>query len=254
MAAKLHPTATIDPRAELADDVVAGPYAVVEAGAVLMEGCVLHAHAVVRGPTSLGRGCVVHPFAVVGGEPQAKRHAVGAVARAEVGEGNVFREHVTVHGGTEGRVTRIGAGNLFMVGTHVAHDVAVGSGCVFANGTQLAGHAAVEDGVTFGGLSGVTQFVRVGQGAFVAAMTACERDVPPFVVVQGNRARVRGVNVVGLRRRGVPEESIRALSRAVRKLWLSQLTRAEALCELEPDPDPFVRRLLEAVKRPPAAH
>jgi UDP-N-acetylglucosamine acyltransferase len=228
--------------------VVVGPYAVVEAGAVLMDGCVLHAHAMVRGPASLGRGCVVHPFAVVGGEPQAKRHAAGP-ARVEAGEGNVFREHVTVHGGTEGRVTRIGTGNLFMVGTHVAHDVVVGSGCVFANSTQLAGHAAVEDGVTFGGLSGVTQFVRVGEGAFVASMTACERDVPPFVVVQGNRARVRGVNSVGLRRRGVPEASIRALSRAVHKLWLSALTRAEAVRALETESDPYVQRLLESLTR-----
>ena len=251
---RLHPSAVIDPRAEVAGDVVVGPFAVVEAGVTLMDGCVLHPHSVVRGPTSLGPGCVVHPFAVVGGEPQAKRHVGGAVARLEAGERNVFREHVTVHGGTEGRITRIAAGNLFMVGTHVAHDVTVGSGCVFANGTQLAGHAVVEDGVTFGGLSGVTQFVRVGEGAFVAAMTACERDVPPFVVVQGNRARVRGVNVVGLRRRGVPEASLRALSKAVRKLWLSQLTRAEALRALGAETDPFVRRLLEAVTRPRAVH
>jgi UDP-N-acetylglucosamine acyltransferase len=249
---RLHPSAVVDPRAELAGDVTVGPYAVVEAGAVLMDGCVLHAHAMVRGMTSLGRGCVVHPFAVVGGEPQAKRHTGGAGTRVEAGEGNVFREHVTVHGGTEGRTTRIGDNNLFMVGTHVAHDVVLGSGCVFANGTQLAGHATVADGVTFGGLSGVTQFVRVGEGAFVAAMTACERDVPPFVVVQGNRARVRGVNVVGLRRRGVPEESLRALSRAVRKLWLSRLTRAEALAQLEGEGDVYVRALVAALAVTPA--
>lgn len=246
---KLHPTAVVDPRAELAGDVVVGPFAVVEAGVVLAEGCVLHAHAVVRGPTLLGPRCVVHPFAVVGGEPQAKRHP-GGPARLEAREGNVFREHVTVHGGTEGRVTRIGRGNLFMVGSHVAHDVSVGSACVVANGTQLAGHVAIEDGVTFGGLSGVAQFVRVGEGSFVAAMTAVERDVPPFVVVEGNRARVRGVNVVGLRRRGVPEESLRALSKAVRKLWIAGATRAEALKALEGETDPYVRRLVEAVKRP----
>jgi UDP-N-acetylglucosamine acyltransferase len=245
--AKVHPSAIVDPRAELAADVVVGPYAVVEAGVVLAEGCVLHAHAVVRGPTVLGPHNVVHPFAVVGGEPQAKRHT-GGPARVEAGEGNVFREHVTVHGGTEGRTTRIGAGNLFMVGAHLAHDVVVGSGCVLANGVQLAGHAVLEDHVTFGGLSGVTQYVRVGESAFVAAMTACERDVPPFVVVQGNRARVRGANVVGLRRRGVPEESVKALAHAVRKLWLSNGTRAEALAELAGEADPYVSRLLGAVK------
>ncbi|HZU85302.1 MAG TPA: hypothetical protein VE987_20365, partial [Polyangiaceae bacterium] len=160
---------------------------------------------------------------------------------------NVFREHVTVHGGTAGRETRIGSGNLFMVGSHVAHDVTVGSSCVLANGAQLAGHAVVEDWVTFGGVSGVIQHVRVGESAFVAATTTCERAVPPFVVVEGHRARVRALNVVGLRRRGVPEESIRALRRAVRAVWFSATTRADALRRLEGDRDPYVRRLFAAL-------
>src|SRR5207253_2065723 len=115
---------------------------------------------------------------------------------------------------------------------HVAHDAVVGSHCVFANAVQLAGHAVIEDWVTFGGLSGVTQRVRIGESAFVAGLSACERDVPPYVVAHGNRARVRGVNVVGLRRRGVGEASIAALERAVRKLWISGMTRAEALAAL----------------------
>ena len=140
-----------------------------------------------------------------------------------------------------------------MVGSHVGHDVTIGEGCVLANGVQLAGHVTVEDGVTFGGLSGVAQFVRIGEGAFVAAMTAVERDVPPFVVVQGNRARVRGVNVVGLRRRGVPEESIRALQRAVRRLWLTRTTRAEALRLLDGDADIYVRRLLDTLRAAPGS-
>jgi UDP-N-acetylglucosamine acyltransferase len=241
--AKIHATAIVDPRAELADDVVVGPYAVVDGDVVIAKGSVLHPHAVVRGPAAIGRDNVVHPFAVVGGDPQATRRAAHP-ARLEVGDGNVFREHTTVHGGTEGRATRIGSGNLFMVGSHVAHDVVVGSSCVFANAVQLAGHALIEDWVTFGGLSGVTQRVRVGESAFVAGLSACERDVPPFVVAQGNRARVRGVNVVGLRRRGVDEATIAALERAVRKLWMSQLTRAEALAALEAEPDAHVRRLV----------
>ena len=239
----VHETAIVDHLAELADDVAVGPYAIVEAGVVLRQGCVLHAHAVVRGPSMLGARTVVHPFAVVGGEPQAKRRALGP-SRIEVGEDNVFREHSTVHGGAEGRPTRIGDHNLFMVGSHVAHDVEIGSHCVFANAVQLAGHAVVEDWVTFGGLSGVTQHVRVGEGAFVAATAACERDVPPFVVMQGDRARVRGLNVVGLRRRGIPDASISALGRAVRALWLSRAMIADAMRALETEDDPYVRRLL----------
>jgi UDP-N-acetylglucosamine acyltransferase len=244
-----HPTAIVDRRAEVARDVVVGPYAVIEAGAIVGPGCVLHAHAMVRGAAILGANNVVHPFAVLGGEAQAKRPA-GAPGRVEIGEGNVFREHATVHGGTEGRTTRVGSRNLFMVGSHAAHDVRIGSDCVFANGTQLAGHAVIGDWVTFGGLSGVAQHVRVGESAFVAAAAACERDVPPFVTVQGDRARVRGLNVVGLRRRGIPEASVAALRQAVRKLWASKIPRAEALRTLAATEDPYVRALLSALSLP----
>jgi UDP-N-acetylglucosamine acyltransferase len=248
--ASIHATAIVDRRSELAGDVVIGPYAIVEARVVLGPGCVLHPHAIVRGPAVLGARNVVHPFAVVGGEPQAKQRAEGP-APLEVGDDNVFREHATVHGGTDGRATRIGAHNLFMVASHVAHDVVVGSRCVLANAVQLAGHAVVEDWVTFGGLSGVTQRVRVGESAFVAGAAVCERDVPPFVVVQGDRARVRGLNVVGLRRRGVPAGSIAALERAVRRVWLSGLTRREALRSLEGEDEPHVRRLLSCLTEAP---
>jgi UDP-N-acetylglucosamine acyltransferase len=247
----VHPTAVIDRRAEVARDLVAGPYAIVEAGAIIGPGCVLHAHAMVRGAAILGAGNVVHPFAVLGAEGQAKRHA-GPPGRLEVGEGNVFREHATLHGGTDGRSTRVGSRNLFMVGAHAAHDVSIGSDCVFANGTQLAGHAVIGDWVTFGGLSGVAQHVRVGESAFVAAAAACERDVPPFVVVQGDRAKVRGLNVVGLRRRGVPEASVAALRSAVRRLWMSRVSRTEALASLTESADPYVRALLDALTRDPA--
>jgi UDP-N-acetylglucosamine acyltransferase len=246
--ARVHETAIVDRRCELAADVVVGPYAILEAGVVLGEGCVVHAHGVVRGLATLGSRNVVHPFAVVGGEPQAKRHAEGP-ARIEVGVHNVFREHVTVHGGTDGRATTVGDHNLFMVGSHVAHDVVVGSHCVFANAVQLAGHAVVEDWVTFGGISGVAQHVHVGESAFVAAASACERDVPPFVVVQGDRARVRGVNVVGLRRRGIAEYHVAALRRAVHALWLSRAgrTQAETKVALAAEDDPYVRRLLQSL-------
>jgi UDP-N-acetylglucosamine acyltransferase len=245
--ARVHATAIVDARAEVADDVVIGPYAVVEAGVILASGCILHPHAVVRGPTSLGPHNTIHPFAVIGGEPQAKRHS-GGPSPLLVGEGNVFREHVTVHGGTEGRSTQIGSQNLFMVGVHVAHDVHISSHSVFANSAQLAGHAVIDDWVTFGGLSGVAQHVRVGESAFVAAAAACERAVPPFVVVQGDRARIRGVNAVGLRRRAVPEGSIRALRRAVRALCLSRTPQSETIAALEAMKDPYVAKLVAALK------
>jgi UDP-N-acetylglucosamine acyltransferase len=245
MGSRVHPTAVVDPRAELADDVEVGPYAVVGAGAQIGAGSSVSSHAVVLGPATLGAGNVVHSFAVIGGAPQHKRAFSPSESRLVVGDRNTFREHVTVHRGTEGRPTRIGSDNLFMVGAHVAHDASVGSFCTFANAVQLAGHATVEDHATFGGLSGVAQFVTVGQSAFVAAGAMCERRVPPFVIVQGDRARVRALNVVGLRRRGVPEASIAKLHAAFRTLFGGGAPRVAGLREVPRD-DPFVTALLDA--------
>jgi UDP-N-acetylglucosamine acyltransferase len=246
MAARIHETAIVDRHAELDVDVDVGPYAIVEGGARIARGVKLAAHAVVRGPTEIGEACEIHPFAVVGGPPQAKKHE-GGPSRTRLGARNVVREHVTIHGGTEGRTTSVGDRNLFMVGSHVAHAVVVGSDCVLANGVQLAGHVAVGDWATFGGLCAVGQFATIGESAFVAGGAMCERDVPPFVIVQGDRARVRALNVVGLRRRGVPEASVRALKLAFRALFASGQLRADALTALDAS-DPFVARLVDALR------
>jgi UDP-N-acetylglucosamine acyltransferase len=247
MAARIHETAIVDRHAELDADVEVGPYAIVEAGARIARGTRLAAHSVVRGPTEIGEGCELHPFAVVGGPPQAKKHE-GGPSRTRLGARNVVREHVTIHGGTEGRTTMVGDRNLFMVGAHVAHDVVVGNDCVLANGVQLAGHVTVGDWATFGGLSAVGQFASIGESAFVAGGAMCERDVPPFVIVQGDRARVRALNVVGLRRRGVPDSSIRALKLAFRALFAPGQPRIGALAALDVT-DPLVARLAEALRR-----
>ena len=217
--ARIHPTAVIDPRAELAGDVEVGPYCIVGPGVRIDAGTRLLGHVVVSGRSVIGKGNVFHPFAVIGGEPQIRKlDARGAAAdlghALTIGAENVFREHVTVNVSSGETPTSIGAKNLFMAGAHVAHDVTVGSHCVVANGVQLAGHVVVEDWVTFGGLSGVAQRLRIGQSAFVAAGAMCERDVPPFVIVQGDRARVRALNIVGLERRGIAGESIARLKRA----------------------------------------
>ena len=252
---RIHPSAVVDPRAELAAEVEIGPYCVVGAGVVVGEGTRLVAHVVLEGPCVIGARNVIHPFAVIGGAAQHKRATeAGAASSAVVGDDNVIREHVTIHRGTghrgpdtrAGGVTRVGSSNLLMVGCHVAHDVAVGSHVTIANGVQLAGHAVVEDHATFGGLSGLAQFVRVGESAFVAAGAMCERDVPPFVIVQGDRARVRALNKIGLCRRGVPEVSIAALERAYRALFHGGRPLVEAARDLPRD-DPFVARLVEAL-------
>jgi len=238
-----HPTAVIDPGAEIGEDVEIGPFAVVGAGVRVGAGCRIHAHVVLEGPLTLGARNVVHPFAVLGGAPQHKKP--GGVTRAVVGDDNTFREHVTVHRGTR-EPTCIGSGNLLMAQVHVAHDVRVGSRCTIANGVQLAGHVVVEDHATFGGLAGVAQFVRVGEGAFVAAGAMVERDVPPFCIVQGDRARVRAVNRVGLERQGVPAESVGEIERIFRAVFASKRPRAEVLRELS-TMDPFAQKLLRAL-------
>jgi UDP-N-acetylglucosamine acyltransferase len=238
---RVHPTAVVDPEARLGDGVVIGPYAVVGGGVVLGDGCELHAHAVVLGPSTLGARNVIHSFAVVGGPPQQKTRGVTGKTTLVMGAGNLVREHATIHRGEGGTV--VGNDNLLMVASHVAHDVRLGSNVTLANGTQLAGHAVVEDHATFGGLAGVAQFVHVGESAFVAAGAMCERAVPPFVIVQGDRARVRALNVVGLRRRGVPEESIERLARAFRVLFAGRGVRADALGRVETD-DPYVAKLV----------
>jgi UDP-N-acetylglucosamine acyltransferase len=244
---RVHATAIVDPRAEIDRDVEIGPYCVVGPGAVIGAGTRLASHVVVEGPTVLGRRNVVHAFAVLGGAPQHKRHQ-GGPTRLVVGDDNVIREHVTIHRGTE-QPTTVGSSNLLMVGCHVAHDVTVGSHVTIANAVQLAGHAVVHDHATFGGLAGVAQFVRVGESAFVAAGAMVERDVPPFVIVQGDRARVRALNVVGLRRRGVPEGSIAALQRAFRAVHAGERPQREAARAVATD-DPYVAKLIDALRDP----
>jgi UDP-N-acetylglucosamine acyltransferase len=218
---KIHETAVIDPRAEIADDVEIGPFCVIGPGAQIARENKLISHVVISGKISVGEKNIFHPFAVVGSNPQMKREHDG-IGTTEIGSENEFREHVTVHAGTDSHATKIGSKNLFMVGSHVAHDVRIGSHCVLANSVQLAGHVTVDNYATFGGLAGVAQFVHVGESAFVAAGAMCEEDVPPFVVVQGDRARVRVINKVGLRRRGIDEASIKALAIAHRILFVAK--------------------------------
>ena len=244
---KIHPTAIVHPEAELGPDVEIGPYSVIGARVVIGEGTRLLSHVVVHGPTVLGRGNVVYPFAVLGTEAQHKKRGELATAtRLSIGDENEIRESVTIHQSSKSAETRVGSFNLLMAGCHVAHDATVGDHVTIANAVQLAGHAVVRDYATFGGLAGVAQFVEVGESAFVAAGAMCEANVPPFVIVQGDRARVRALNKVGLRRRGVAEESIAHLEKAFRALFGGKVPRAAALDALDVS-DPFVRALKEAL-------
>lgn len=248
----IHPSAVVSPRAEIADDVEIGPYAVIDAGVRIGAGSRIGAHVVITGRTTLGARNVVHPFAVIGGEPQVKKPGATVVAgrgSLVVGDDNVIREHVTMNVSSGEQPTRVGSHNLLMTGCHVAHDVEVGSHCVIANGVQLAGHVVVEDWVTFGGASAVAQFVRIGESAFVAGGAMCERNVPPFVIAQGDRARVRALNVVGLERRGVPAASVAALKKAFGAVFVRRSgSFAEAVATLDRS-DRYVDQLASALAR-----
>jgi UDP-N-acetylglucosamine acyltransferase len=250
--ARVHPTAVVDRHAEIDADVEIGPYCVVSAGVRIAAGTRLLSHVVVRGDTSIGKNNTFHPFAAIGGEAQTRKDLLqGARSRPAlvIGDENVFRESVTVNVSTSERATTIGSNNLLMAGCHVAHDVRLGSRCVVANAVQIAGHCTIDDWVTFGGLSGLAQRVHVGEGAFVAAGAMCERDVPPFVIVQGDRARVRALNVVGLERRGVPASSIGALKDAFARAFVRRgRPFADAVRELDRS-DPFVDRFAAALSR-----
>jgi UDP-N-acetylglucosamine acyltransferase len=250
MPRAFHESSIVDRRAEIADDVEIGPFCHVQAGVRIGSGTRLVSHVVVTGNTTIGASNVFHPFTVIGGEAQVRKGPDGQGTRhaLEIGDHNVFRENVTVNTSSGEGTTRIGSHNLFMAGCHVAHDVVVGSRTVIANGVQLAGHVTIEDWVTFAGLAGVAQHLRVGQGAFVAAGAMCERDVPPFVIVQGDRARVRALNVVGLERRGVPSESVAALRAAFTALW-SGGSFDVALAALDRS-DPWVHILAEWLEHP----
>lgn len=250
-AAVVHPTALVAPDADLGDGVVIGPFAIVEPGVVIGAGTRVDAHAVVRSGTRLGSRNVVHPFAVLGGDPQDRTYA-GEPTRLQIGDDNVFREHVTVHRGSVkgGGLTRVGNGCLLMVGVHVAHDATLGDRLELANGTMLGGHATLGDFVVCGGGVALAPFVRVGERAFLAAGAMVEHDVPPFVIAAGDRARVRALNRVGLTRSGVPEGSREALDRAFRAIFRGGTPRARAAAALIEDADPFVRALAASLAAP----
>jgi UDP-N-acetylglucosamine acyltransferase len=229
----VHETAVVDPRASLAGDAFVGPFCVVGPDVVLGPGCRLDSHVVVTGRTFLGARCHVHPFAVVGGTPQDRKYRDEPSA-LEVGDDVTIREHATIHRGTaagDGR-TVVGDRALLMASTHVAHDCFVGPDVTLTNGATLAGHVVVEPFAVLGGFAAVGQMLRVGESAMLAAGAMAEQDVPPFCIVAGDRARVRAVNVVGLRRRGIDERAIDAIKGAFRVLFRRDRPIADAAADL----------------------
>lgn len=219
---RVHPTAIVEDGANLAKGVEIGPWCIVGRDAVLGDGVQLLSHVVIRGHTEIGPRTVIHDHAVLGGEAQMHRHNPGEM-RLRIGADNVIRESVTMStGSAAGRgITTVGDHGYFMAGCHVAHDCIVGNEVTLSNGVQLAGHVEVGDGVIMGGLSAIQQFGRIGRHAFVSGVTGIVADVIPYGSVVGTHARLYGLNLVGLRRRGIPRANIHALRAAYRLIFQS---------------------------------
>jgi len=226
--ARIHPTAIIEEGAQVADDVVLGPHSFVGAEAVVGAGCRLDHGAIVQGRSVLGTENHLFPYAVLGSVPQDKKYE-GEPARLQIGNRNTIREHVTIHIGTEhgGGLTKIGDDNLIMAGAHVGHDCDVGNHCILANYTGLAGHVVVEDHAILGGQTGVHQFVRIGAHCMTSGGAKVGQDIPPYTIAQGYPARLRGINHVGLQRRGFTDQTVRQLRKAYRALFFSDEPRFE---------------------------
>ena len=249
-APRVHPSAVVHPQAVLADDVTVGPFAVLDAGVTLGRRCTVGPHVHLTGQLTAGEMNHFHTGCVIGDAPQHIGYA-GEPTGVRIGDGNTFREYMTVHRGmpADGGVTTIGSGNLFMVNSHVAHDGRVGDRTVFANGAVIAGHVAVMDGAFLSGNTCVHQFVRIGRLAMLSGTSSISLDLPPFWIAQGFNT-AQGVNVVGMRRAGIPNEQIMAVRRAFKAINRGGLTIRAALEQVEAADGhlPAVRELVEFVR------
>ncbi len=234
-AREIHPQAIVAAGAKLGEGVEIGAYAVVGEGVELGDGCMLHAHAVVQGPSKFGKNNVFHAFSVVGGDPQDYTFR-GERAELLAGDGNIFREYVTVSRGTQkgGGKTSLGNNNFFLAYSHVGHDCVIGSHTLFVNGATLAGHVTVEDYVTVGAFCPVHQFCRLGRYAYIGASTVITQDVPPFSkIVTERETKNYGLNAIGLERREFSTERLQALKQAYRLLLRSKLNTSQAIAEMK---------------------
>ncbi len=257
MGARIHPSAVIDPAAELASDVEVGPFTLIGPEVRIGAGTRIGAHCTIEGPTRIGQRNHIVGHAAIGGPPQDKKYA-GERVELEIGDDNLIREFVTINRGTGGGggITRLGHRNWILAYCHIAHDCHVGDDCIFSNNATLAGHVSIGNFVILSGFSGIHQFCRIGAHAFIGMGALINGDVPPFVMVaQESYARPRGINAEGLKRRGFDATRIAAIKRAYRALYLGEAKLEEAKAELgsmateSPDVAAMLR-FIEGAERP----
>lgn len=248
---EIHPTAIVAGGARLEKGIVVGPYTIIGENVTLRQGTWVGSHVVIEGEVEVGEACRIFHHVIIGTPPQHLTYRSEGT-RVKIGDHTVIREFATVHRGTVegGGITVVGSRNYIMAYAHIAHDCRLGNDVVLSSQAALAGHVVVGEHVVIGGMSGVHQFVRIGEYAFVGACSAILQDIPPYVKVQGNRAKPYGLNTVGLKRYGFSEESLRKLKQAYRIIFLSELNTSQALAKVENEllPCPEVERLLEFIK------
>ncbi|MCW9012820.1 MAG: acyl-ACP--UDP-N-acetylglucosamine O-acyltransferase [Gammaproteobacteria bacterium] len=237
----IHQTAIIDPSANIAGDVEIGPYSIVGADVEIGEGTWIGPHVVIKGPGKIGKNNKIFQFASIGEDPQDLKFSPKETTWLEIGDNNTIREFVTFHRGTEdgGSITRIGSDNLFMAYVHVAHDCQIGNHVILANSASLAGHVEVGDHAILGGFTLVHQFSKIGSHCFTSMGSAVNMDVAPYVIVAGSFAKAKGINKVGLKRRGFSDKAIRAITNAYKIMIRSRAPREESLQKVQPLVDEF---------------
>lgn len=248
----IHPTAIVSPLAQIGKNVRIGPFCVIGANVEIGDDCVLHSHVVIEGHARIGFANEFFPFAAIGGKTQDLKY-LGEPTYLEIGNHNVFRENTTVHRGTHASLpTRIGSHNLLLSYAHVAHDCQLGDHIILSNSVGLAGHSIVEDHAILSGMAGIHQFCRIGAHSIVGGCAKIVQDVPPFMIADGNPASLRGVNLVGLQRRGFSDEDVKSLKTAYKKLFLRKESNlANALSSLKATHDadtPQVARLIHFIE------
>ena len=251
MSVKIHPTAIVSENASLSSGVEVGPFSVIEDNVKVGENTVIGPHCLITGLTSIGKDCRIYKGAVLGSPPQDLKFKLKTRSYVEIGDANTIREFVTVNPGTDGGTkTVIGNSNLIMAYSHVAHNCSVGSHCILANAATLAGHVTIEDRAVVGGLVAIHQFCRLGRLSIVGGCSKVVQDIPPFTMADGHPAKIKSLNLVGLRRFGLDRNAIQLLKKALKILFFENhtLARASELVKSQFSGDPQIEYLLAFLK------
>lgn len=247
---KIHPTAIVHPKANIAEDVEIGPFSIIEENVTIGQGTKIGAHVILNGWTIIGKNCTLHMGCVIGHEPQIKGYEEKE-AYCIIGDNNIIREYVTIHRGwKEGEITKIGNDNYIMGNVHIAHNCEIGSGVIIANYTALAGHVIVEDKAFISGLVAIHQFCRVGTYAMIGGLSTVTKDIPPYMLTTGNPAIVHGINTVGLQRAKFTQDIRTNLKTAYKILYRSGYNTSQALLKIEKEipPSQEITHLINFIK------